>query len=412
MLAETLMQLAQVAGLTVVAAAVTDGWQAGRRKFARLLGRGDPNKEQLAEQRLEETRARLIGLEGADLERARADLAGQWTTRLADLLEEDPGVEAELRALVEEVQRGLPGGGVCGRSFGRRGRGCERRGRSRLVRCGGRSRKCYAAGPYRSGSGDQVAGPGVVRDLGPGSVFADRGSTAIGQVVQQRPGVTGKPVRLAEPLPLLAGREGLLADLDTRLNGGDGPGPRRVVLHGLGGAGKTSVALAYAHRHLAEVGVAWQFAADDPTVLAAGFAELAAQLGARDVIDTRDPVASVHGVLADLAGGWLLIFDNAPDQVSMQAFLPPAGAGQVLITSQNPNWPHGQALEVPLLSTGVAADFLVTRTGDQDQRAARELAGELDGLPLALEQAAAYILATGGSLTDTWACSGSGALRC
>jgi hypothetical protein len=40
--------------------------------------------------------------------------------------------------------------------------------------------------------------------------------------------------------------------------------------YGLAGAGKTSVALAYAHRHQAEVGVAWQFPAQDPAVLAAG----------------------------------------------------------------------------------------------------------------------------------------------
>jgi hypothetical protein len=52
-------------------------------------------------------------------------------------------------------------------------------------------------------------------------------------------------------------------------------------LYGLGGAGKTSVAVEYAHRHLAEGGVAWQFPAEDSTVLAAGFGELAAQLGVR-----------------------------------------------------------------------------------------------------------------------------------
>ena len=46
------------------------------------------------------------------------------------------------------------------------------------------------------------------------------------------------------------------------------------------------MALEYAHRHLTEVGVACQFAAEDPTVLAAGFAELAAQLSARDVAGT------------------------------------------------------------------------------------------------------------------------------
>ena len=105
-------------------------------------------------------------------------------------------------------------------------------------------------------------------------------------------------MRLAPRPVFLAGREELLAELDTRLAAGDGrSGPRVVALSGLGGAGKTSVALEYAHRHLAEVGLAWQFPADDPGVVAAGFGELAAQLGARELLDARDPVASVHGVL-------------------------------------------------------------------------------------------------------------------
>jgi hypothetical protein len=217
-------------------------------------------------------------------------------------------------------------------------------------------------------------------------------------VVQQRPGVTGKPVRLASPPSLLAGREDLLADLHTRLAGGDGPGPRTVALCGFGGAGKTSVALAYAHRHLAEVGVAWQLAAEDPTVLADGFGQLAAQLGARDVADTRDPVASVHGVLAAFPHAWLLIFDNAPDRASVEAFLPPAGPGRVLITSQSALWSRGQVLEVQVLDTEVAAGFLADRTGDPDRQAATDLASTLGGLPLALEQAAGYIQATGISL--------------
>ena len=98
-----------------------------------------------------------------------------------------------------------------------------------------------------------------------------------------------------------------------------------MALCGLGGAGKTSVALEYAHRHLAEVGLAWQFPAEDPAVLAAGFGELAAQLGARELLDARDPVASVHGVLAASRTEWLLVFDNAPDRASVAAFVPPAG---------------------------------------------------------------------------------------
>jgi len=236
--------------------------------------------------------------------------------------------------------------------------------------------------------------------LGPGAVFADRAGIAIGQVVQQRPGVTGKPVRLADPPSVLAGREDLLAELDIRLTGGDGSEPRTVALCGLGGAGKTSVALEYAHRHLAEVQAAWQLAAEDPAVLAAGFGELAAELGARDLFDTRNPVASVHGMLAAFPAEWLLIFDNVPDRASVQAFLPPAGPGRVLITSQNQNWPPGQALEVPVLGAEVTAEFLVNRTGDPDRQAALDLAGELGGLPLALEQAAAYMQATEDSLAE------------
>jgi len=112
MLAETLQQLAQLAGLTVVAAAVTDAWQTARRGTARLLGRGDPTKEQLTEKRLEETRELLTSLEGAELDQARATLAERWSTRLADLLEEDPSVADELRSLVEQIQAALPAGAV------------------------------------------------------------------------------------------------------------------------------------------------------------------------------------------------------------------------------------------------------------------------------------------------------------
>ncbi len=109
---EALIALAALAGNTVVAAATTDAWEAARRRFARLLGRGDPKKERLAEERLEETRQQLGGVSGQDLERARADLARVWQVRLADLLEEDPGAEAELRAVVAEIGAQLPAGSV------------------------------------------------------------------------------------------------------------------------------------------------------------------------------------------------------------------------------------------------------------------------------------------------------------
>ena len=121
------------------------------------------------------------------------------------------------------------------------------------------------------------------------------------------PQVPRKPVRLAPRPARLAGREELLADLDAKLTGDGDTGPRIVALCGLGGAGKTSVALEYAHRHLGEVGVAWQFAAEDVAVLAAGVAELAAQLGIQDLTANQDPLASVHAVLAASPAGWLLV---------------------------------------------------------------------------------------------------------
>ena len=190
----------------------------------------------------------------------------------------------------------------------------------------------------------------------------------------------------------------MLTELDARLAGGDGPGPWTVALHGRAGAGKTSVALEYAHRHRAEVGLAWQFAAGDRAVLAAGFGQLAAELDARRIGNAWDAVVSVHRVLAAFPARWLLVFDDAPDPESVRAFLPPAGDGRVLITSQNREWPADHALEVPVLDPEVAGTFLADRTSEPDLHAARELAGELGGLPLALAQAAGYMQATGDSI--------------
>src|SRR5271169_4221125 len=106
------MALAQFAGQTVAAAAVTDVWEAVRGRFARLLGRGDARKTQVAEQWLAQTQQHLTAAAGSSAERAGETAAERWAGRFADLLDEDPGVEAELRALVEEVAAQLPAGAV------------------------------------------------------------------------------------------------------------------------------------------------------------------------------------------------------------------------------------------------------------------------------------------------------------
>jgi hypothetical protein len=106
---DVLLTLAQFAGQTVAAAAITDVWEAARGRFARLLGRGDARKTQVAEQWLAQTQLQLAAAEpGSELERARKAAAERWAGRFADLLDEDPGLEAELRALVDEVAARLP----------------------------------------------------------------------------------------------------------------------------------------------------------------------------------------------------------------------------------------------------------------------------------------------------------------
>ena len=111
-LADSLIALASLAGNTVVAAAATDAWENARHGLARLLGRGDPDRIKVAERRLDETRGQLIAVDGKDLEQAQAVLAAQWAVRLADLLEEVPAIEDDLRALVEQIQAELPAGMV------------------------------------------------------------------------------------------------------------------------------------------------------------------------------------------------------------------------------------------------------------------------------------------------------------
>lgn len=107
-----LLALAALAGRTVVAAAATDAWGTAKRGFAHLLGHGDPDQDQRAERRLDETRTQLQGATGPELEQAQAQLAAAWQTRLVDLLEEHPDQASELQALVDQIGAELPAGAV------------------------------------------------------------------------------------------------------------------------------------------------------------------------------------------------------------------------------------------------------------------------------------------------------------
>ena len=219
-----------------------------------------------------------------------------------------------------------------------------------------------------------------------------------------RPEVPLRPFRLA-PRPVhLVGREKLLADVRARLVA-RGPRPRLLALHGLGGVGKTSVAVEYAHRHAGNYGLVWQLPAEDGMVLSTACAELAALLGVRDLGDSADPVGQIHAALAARTDRWLLLLDNVTDAGSIAGVVPPAGSGHVVMTTRSAYWPDAVGLEVPVLEQSVAAGYLLARAapdpaGPGHSRAAAALAAELGALPLALEQAAAYMQETGRTLLE------------
>jgi hypothetical protein len=115
---DALLSLASTAGQAVVAAAVTDAWDSVKRGFARLLGRGDQARTEVAERRLEQVREELAGVPADQLEQVRDQLAAAWQTRLLDLLEEHPEITGELRTLVEDVRAQLPAGAVSAAGHG------------------------------------------------------------------------------------------------------------------------------------------------------------------------------------------------------------------------------------------------------------------------------------------------------
>jgi tetratricopeptide repeat protein len=169
-----------------------------------------------------------------------------------------------------------------------------------------------------------------------------------------------------------------------------------VVLHGLGGTGKTQVAVEYIYRWAAtEREMVWWIPAEDPMVARSSLAALGERLG---LPGNRDIQQSVRAVLSELERGrlsWLLVFDNAELSDDLLALLPAVG-GQTLLTSRDPGWASvGVAIEVTAFDRAESIQFLRRRGRDISGTDAELLADRLGDLPLALEQVAAAQSATG-----------------
>ena len=200
--------------------------------------------------------------------------------------------------------------------------------------------------------------------------------------------------------PNFTGRERELTLLHNALTSGL-PNTSFQAVSGLGGVGKTQLALEYAYRYARDYHVVWWLRAEEPATLASDFADLARALSlpGRNDADQRLAIDAVKRWLAQNSR-WLLIFDSAREPKEVVPYLSPAGTGHVVVTSRHASW-RGVAMPMPVreLSRGEAVAFLLKRTGQTDFDAAELLAEALGDLPLALAQAGAYMEESGASLS-------------
>ena len=170
----------------------------------------------------------------------------------------------------------------------------------------------------------------------------------------------------------------------------------RQAISGLGGIGKTQLALAYAYAQLDAYGLIRWLRAEEPAVLAADYAAMAPALRLDPGMpDQAALLAAIRGRL-ERTDRWLLVFDNATEPGALDPYLPRGGGGHVLITSRWQEWEGAAAvLELDLLPEAEAVALLLGEAADDaaHHAAAAELARELGHLPLALAQARAFMRA-------------------
>ncbi|GAA2534315.1 FxSxx-COOH system tetratricopeptide repeat protein [Winogradskya humida] len=197
------------------------------------------------------------------------------------------------------------------------------------------------------------------------------------------------------------GREKDLRELRSRLRGGNPvvlSGPMPVALQGMGGIGKTQVALEYAHRYKNAYDVVWWIDAEQVMFIDVALAELGARLNLllpqTSVLDAAKAVvhALEHG---DPSARWLLIFDNAEDVESVLKFVP-RGPGHVVITSRNNQWgDRAQTVQIDVFQRRESIAHLRQRVPGIKLDQADRIAEILGDLPIAVAAAGAWLAETG-----------------
>jgi tetratricopeptide (TPR) repeat protein len=202
------------------------------------------------------------------------------------------------------------------------------------------------------------------------------------------PGALPEVFSVPSRTPHFTGRAAELDTIHTRF--GAGMAMTVQVVHGLGGVGKTQTVIEYAHRHATAYDLVWWINAEQPSLITSQLMALAGPLG---LPPDPDPEIAVRAVRAELRRrrDWLLIFDNAEDIDHLRDVLP-GGAGHVLITTRRSGFGYlGPVLDLDVFPRPEAVTLLHRRTLRLTDDQANALAELLGDLPLALEQAAAYL---------------------
>jgi len=203
---------------------------------------------------------------------------------------------------------------------------------------------------------------------------------------------------------LFMGRDRALDELRAALVAGKEATVVGRALHGLGGVGKTRLAIEYGWRHEAHYSALLFVRADDPATLESNLAALAAT----EALDLKEKEAPQDATKIEAAlrwleahPTWLMILDNVDDKkavVAVSKLMARLKGGHVLVTARASNFPASlRKLELDVLDETAATEFLLERTRDDrapaagDADKAGEIAQELGGLALGLEQAGAYI---------------------
>jgi len=238
-----------------------------------------------------------------------------------------------------------------------------------------------------------AARPGFVAALGelvPEDVTAaDReGPRRMVYDVEVPPGVNNLPEL---PSPIFVGRAEVMAELERALSAESQTITQTV--HGLGGVGKTTLALHYAHDHVRAYRLVWWIRSDTPELIEAGFAALTVRLRGEESSDLTTTQAAEWAVgWLQTHPGWLLVFDNAEKPGDVHAWMGQLRAfGRHLITSRYKRGWVCDPIPLHVLDQDASLALLSRLVGGGEEDEARALAEELGHLPLALEQAGAFI---------------------